>query len=89
MARFYARRLASGVPDPLDYDRDGSAHAERNRLLKAMFAVIGLKVVLVIFNTWAAFEAGLPSLVRMVGVGLQFSLTVVFLLLLFRLTARR
>lgn len=75
------------MTQPLEYDTRGSAEASRKRLTRLLWIVIGLKIVLVAANTAGLF-ANVPNVVRLFGMGLQLSLTIVFLLLLFRLTMR-
>ena len=75
------------MPTPLDYDPDAPQHDARARLLRALWVVIALKVVLVVANTAGAFS-GVADWLRFLGIGLQVSLTVIFLVLIFRLTTR-
>jgi hypothetical protein len=74
------------MPEPLDYHRDDTE--SRRKLMRWFWGIIIAKVVLVVANTVGAFS-NVPPIVKYVGVGLQLSLTVLFLLLIFRLTAKR
>ena len=70
--------------NPLDYDPNDPA-PRRNKLLRTMFVVIAAKVALVVVNVLMAF-ADIHPLPRLLGVGAQLVLTVVFLVVLMRLT---
>ncbi|MEM7808419.1 MAG: hypothetical protein AAF561_09935 [Planctomycetota bacterium] len=76
------------MPDPLPYDPDAAEREERRKMMRLVWAIIVAKVLLVIANTFGAFSDA-PAILKLAGVGMQISLTVVFLLLLLKLTARR
>ncbi len=79
---------ARPVPDVIDYDADSRRRDEHRRLMKLFWGLIIAKTVMVLLNTFGAFS-DVPNLVKYVGVGVQITLTVCFLLLLLKLSARR
>lgn len=80
--------MSSDPNDTLDYAQSPNP-VDRRRTMRWLIVVIALKLALVALNTLAAFDAlPLPSVVKLIGVGAQIVLTLAFLFLLFRLTAR-
>ena len=80
--------MSSDPNDTLDYAQSPNP-VDRRRTVRWLIVVIALKLALVAFNTLAAFDAlPLPSVVKMIGVGVQIVLTLAFLFLLFKLTTR-
>ena len=75
-------------PPTLDYADEPSPARDR-RLLRWIAVVVAAKLVLVALNVTMAFAAGTPGLLRLLGAGAQIALTIVFLTLILRLSARR
>ena len=70
-------------PPTLDY-ADDPGQTRRRRTVKRLVAVIVLKLVMVAVNVGLAFST-VGALPRMIGVGVQVGLTLVFLVLLLQL----
>jgi hypothetical protein len=71
------------MSNSIDYAR-GDATPILQRWLAYLIAA---KVLLVLLNTALAFADG-PAVLRLVGVGLQIALTILFLVLLLRMMTR-
>lgn len=77
----------SAEPAKLDY-ADDRARQSRRKWTRYLFAIIVAKVVMVIVNVTLLLTPVWPGL-RMIGIGVQVGLTMVFLVVLMRLATQR